>query len=232
MVVAIIGILVALTLPALARARDTARGVVCRNNLHQLAVAALAYADDNAATLPWCGGADRNFPADWVFGGQPPADLENPARWDVQSFGLHAESGSLFPYATGGSRVSYDERIKTLYPIYACPSSGPLGRAVRVNFSLNGWVDGNARPDVGARGVLTSQINRASGKVLFANEDPQGMINGAYLPGERGSNAGLLRHEGRANVGFMDAHVESLRGRDVTRLQNPQLREFYFDAYK
>ncbi len=231
-VLVIIGILVALLLPALVRARESARAAVCRSNMHQLAVATLAYADDNAATLPWCGGSDRNLPADWVFGGQPLDDLALPSRWDSQGFGLHAESGSLFPYVMGRSRVAYDERIKTLYAVYQCPSSGTLGRAVRVNFSLNGWVDGNARPDIGPRGVMTSQISRASEKVMFANEDPRGMSNGAYLPGDTVANTGLLLHEGRANLGFMDAHVESFRNRDVVRIQNPQLREFYFDAYK
>ena len=46
-VIAIIAILVALILPALARSKEAARTILCVNNLHQLAVAAMVYNADN-----------------------------------------------------------------------------------------------------------------------------------------------------------------------------------------
>src|SRR2546428_13191193 len=46
-VIAIIGILAALLLPALARAKATARRIVCTNNQRQLAVTWVMYAGDN-----------------------------------------------------------------------------------------------------------------------------------------------------------------------------------------
>lgn len=231
-VVAIIGILAGLLLPALVRARESARATVCRSNLHQLSIAALTYVEDNSDTFPWCGGVDRNLPADWVFGGQALGDLGNPAAWKLPRFGFHAESGALFRYATGGRRVPYDERIRTVYGVYQCPSSGEIGKAIRVNFSLNGWLDANAQPGIGPRGVVSGQVTRPSDKVLFANEDPRTMRNAAFVPGGTAASGTFVLHNGRVNFAFMDAHVESLRNRDVLRIQSPQLRDFYFNAYK
>ena len=46
-VVAIIAVLVAILLPSLARARETARGLTCQNNIRQLSLANVQYADAN-----------------------------------------------------------------------------------------------------------------------------------------------------------------------------------------
>ncbi len=51
-VVAIIGLLASLLMPALARARTRANDVYCLNNLRQLGMAVMVYAGDNAEHLP------------------------------------------------------------------------------------------------------------------------------------------------------------------------------------
>ncbi|MBI4024808.1 MAG: DUF1559 domain-containing protein [Verrucomicrobia bacterium] len=61
-VIAIISILAALLMPALKRARETARSTVCVNNLKQLSTAVLMYAMDQNDQLPF-----RNY----VTGGPP-----------------------------------------------------------------------------------------------------------------------------------------------------------------
>jgi prepilin-type N-terminal cleavage/methylation domain-containing protein/prepilin-type processing-associated H-X9-DG protein len=58
-VIAIIAILVAMLLPALSRAKETARRISCMNNLRQLSLAARLYVDDNQGYYPVRSGTDR-----------------------------------------------------------------------------------------------------------------------------------------------------------------------------
>ncbi len=51
-VIAIISVLAAMLLPALDRARDSARGTYCANQLKQIGIFAMQYADDNGGWLP------------------------------------------------------------------------------------------------------------------------------------------------------------------------------------
>ncbi|MCC6793512.1 MAG: DUF1559 domain-containing protein [Candidatus Hydrogenedentes bacterium] len=55
-VIAIIGVLAAILLPALARARETSRRASCANNLMQLGISLHLYAQENNSALPWSGG--------------------------------------------------------------------------------------------------------------------------------------------------------------------------------
>ncbi|MBI4025391.1 MAG: type II secretion system protein [Verrucomicrobia bacterium] len=71
-VIAIISILAALFMPALSRARESGRRVACMNNLRQIGLALMAYAQDNEDYLPaWylnygCETVSPRF--DWYIG--------------------------------------------------------------------------------------------------------------------------------------------------------------------
>ena len=51
-VMAIIGVLAALMLPALSRSKESARAVACMSNLHQIGVALQLYIQENNNHLP------------------------------------------------------------------------------------------------------------------------------------------------------------------------------------
>src|SRR5437588_184230 len=51
-VIAIIAILAAMLLPALGRAKEKAQRSVCKNNMHQVGLAAIMYAHDNQDKFP------------------------------------------------------------------------------------------------------------------------------------------------------------------------------------
>ncbi len=66
-VIAVIGILAAILLPALARAREAARRSSCQANLMQLGMALRMYAEEHNRALPWSGGYGDAECLRWVF---------------------------------------------------------------------------------------------------------------------------------------------------------------------
>ena len=66
-VIAIIGVLAALLLPALSRAKERAKRTQCSNNVRQLALASMMYADDDSGGvfMPQVDGDDRSL--NWMY---------------------------------------------------------------------------------------------------------------------------------------------------------------------
>ena len=65
-VIGIIGILAALLFPVFSRGKESARGVSCLSNLHQIGIGLQLYVGDNANRLPtiveWSSSTDTNSP--------------------------------------------------------------------------------------------------------------------------------------------------------------------------
>lgn len=71
-VISIIALLIGLLLPALGRARESARATGCLNNLHQIMVATTMYSDDNNDDLPNASPYSSNFFSNFNAGGRYP----------------------------------------------------------------------------------------------------------------------------------------------------------------
>lgn len=230
-VLAVIGALTSLLFPAFTRARESGRATVCRNNLRQLSLALQVYAGDYRETLPWPGEANRNAEPDWVWGGHSLAQLALAAAWQRSNFGFHAEAGSLFPYVTGQTREPLNPRKPMAFPTYRCPSSGKLGEALRVNYSLNGRFDPGVH-EVESEGVKLSRISHLSSKVAFVNEDPRVMRDAAFEPSGTAANGIFVRHHGRAIFAFLDGHLENFRDQGLRAVQLIPRSDELFSAYR
>lgn len=107
-VIAIIGILIAILLPAVQAAREAARRITCQNNLRQLGLAFHNY----ESTL-------RQLPPGSVFDPREPR-----SSWSAQARILpFIEQGNLYDFIDFG--VGYDEgvKVKTMkIPFLICPS--------------------------------------------------------------------------------------------------------------
>jgi prepilin-type N-terminal cleavage/methylation domain-containing protein/prepilin-type processing-associated H-X9-DG protein len=235
--IAIIGIMAALLLSALSRTKEQGRSVMCKNNMKQIGLGFIMYADDNNDYYPWPGGQpDRangnpQYEPDWCFGGQPPTDLLDAKKWLEPTFGFHAECGSIFTYVTSSARQAYDENNREVYPVYRCPSTGRLGEALRVNFSANAWLDpgqpfGSGKVPV--RGVLTTSVNDPVRKVLLVNQDPKNLSGACFAPAPTSVSGAFILHLGRVNVSYVDGHIESVPERMFQLMQGSQV-DFYYN---
>lgn len=102
-VVAIIAILAAMLLPALSRARESARQAVCMSNLKQLSLVLLQYAEDYNGYLPTCGGSEIAEGSRTVF------------YWKVYNRGYFI---GIDPYV--GTKFYYD--YPRMSDVWICPS--------------------------------------------------------------------------------------------------------------
>lgn len=232
-VIAIVAVLATLLVPALMKAREQGQSSVCKNNMRQLALAMIQYADDDADFLPWPGDVDRNWNPDWMFGGQTDTYPDQPEKWKSKNFGFHAQSGSIFTYATGLPRtLPHRDDINGTFRIYRCPNAGPLGEALRVNFSMNEELDPTSGlPRTTAAGVRLAYVVNPTQKILLINEDPATMKNSSFKPGGDALNGYFVQHEGRVNVGFIDGHLEAMKDRRVRDIQTANQQKRYFDPY-
>jgi prepilin-type processing-associated H-X9-DG protein len=210
-VIAIIGLLVALLLPVSVRSRATSQRARCASNLHQLGIAMQLYWNDNdekcftTRTLPtnggvlhWCG---------WLDGTRP----EGERFYDLTV-------GKLYPYINRS-----DVRL--------CPSLNPAlpqfklkaTNLVLFSYGYNGVGLSPAAP--AAPLISLHQIKRVAEKVLFADaaqvndfqapashshpmleewyylDDPTNYPSANYYP------HGHFRHNQKAEAVFCDGHA-------------------------
>jgi prepilin-type processing-associated H-X9-DG protein len=130
-VIAVIGILVALLLPAVQQARDAARRMQCASNLKQLALATLNYEDTNGL-LPPSGIVESKTLI------EPGSGQEYPV-FDQRSGKMFSWAVLLLPFLEESSLYSqFDLSLNVLeqphgpqehfVPIYLCPSDAAYGR--------------------------------------------------------------------------------------------------------
>jgi prepilin-type N-terminal cleavage/methylation domain-containing protein len=99
-VIVIIAILAAMLLPALAKARENARRIVCLNNLHQLGLGTQMYADDADGWLPDRPAAHSHYPAVFYDSFVPASDFR--ARWLDYWPGYTVQDGVDYLYCPSG----------------------------------------------------------------------------------------------------------------------------------
>jgi prepilin-type N-terminal cleavage/methylation domain-containing protein/prepilin-type processing-associated H-X9-DG protein len=237
-VIGVVGIMAAILLPALNKAKEQGKATACRNNMKQIALGFLTYAEDNEEFLPWPGGqpdraiTSRQYEPDWCFGGQTTVDPNLSSSWEVPGFGFNPECGSVFPYVLSQPRMEYDPDFKSSYDVFRCPSTSRLGEALRSNYAANGYTD-PGKPfgvagRVPARGVMTTSVVDPARKILLINEEPTVFTTSpAFNPGNLNRRAQL--HAKRANVAFIDGHLETVPGSIFQQMQGRDA-EIYFNC--
>ena len=205
-VIAIIALLMAILIPALARAREQGKRAVCLNNLRQLTLAWNLYTDDNNGRLV-CGnthekledGTDNDYA--WVYWESTPSGMD-PLSEEAQEIKREGiRRGRLFEYC------------KTL-KLYRCPTGvrGEVETYAIVD-NMNGhWDIPGFTPDPN---VNRADIKNSSSQIVFLDEGrltPSSWTVCYYV--EEWWDKITCRHGDGTNFGFADGHSEYWKWND------------------
>jgi prepilin-type processing-associated H-X9-DG protein/prepilin-type N-terminal cleavage/methylation domain-containing protein len=221
-VVAIIGILSALLLPALARTKALGQSVSCLSNLRQLALAGSLYVDDAHDALPYnLGSAEiRQKVAKGIF-----------QNWtsSVMSWELEADNTNTTLLTEGGIGPYTSRAVG----IYRCPADRVVsdvqarqGWSTRVrSYSMNAMVGNAGEFSTSGANVNNpyyrqffslTQIPEPSQIFVFIEEHPDSINDGYFINKfyiRRWMDLPASLHGGRANLTFADGHAETRKWR-------------------
>lgn len=200
-VVAIIAILAALLLPSLARGKASAQRVKCASNLHQLALAAHMYWDDNSGNCFRYGPVATNGGQLYWFGwmGQ---GTEGQRAFDPAP-------GALYPYLQGRG-VELCPSLNYFLAVFKLKASGAA-----YGYGYNRFLSSPTnQPPINIAGItrpsdLTLLADAAQVNTFQAPASPSHpMLEEFYYVDTSSSQPnGHFRHAHKANVLFCDGHI-------------------------
>ncbi len=229
-VIGIIALLVSILLPALNRAREQAKAVVCRSNIRQILTAVVGYTNDNKFYLP----QPSNIGEDYADFPTHPCGffmmLTPPVTMDF-------DNGVLWPYLTL-------QNSQTRQTVVNCPSessdlrpTGATGAGPRnFSYSFNDQLRGNSVAGATETyyGIKITQIIDPANKIIVVEEAwPNDTNADIYGGGDPVGN----RHFNGSNQGFADGHVEMVMPQDIglitnaTGVSNATLNTTYCDLF-
>jgi len=227
-VIAVLAILAALLLTALSSAKSKAGQSICINNQKQISMGLQMYVDDDNHVFP--GIASRRFgfqSADWIYWRTNTALYPPFEKSPILAF-VSGARHATFRCPLDNSDA---DRLAFHYDEETSPGSGPY----LFSYGLTGYGLDTANQNLGMSSVLgiyqseavmrpfgESKVRDPSRKILLAEEpgslkksdSPDGaslIQDGRWIPAPvTGSAFNLLtvRHGGKAEVVFVDAHVE------------------------
>lgn len=204
-VIAILGLLAALLLPALSKSMSKSEGMACANNLHQLSVAWLLYAEDNGDVL--------------VNNHGVPETLARRQTWanNVEDW-LASDDNTNLVLLTNAKLGPYANRSAKIYKCPADRAPAPNGERIR-SMSMNAQVGNpgeltNRFNPLYVQFYKAAQVRNPAGIFVFLDEHADTLNDGFFvnvLEDNAWGNLPASYHNGAANFTFVDGHAETHR---------------------
>lgn len=218
-VAGVVGVLASLILPAVSSAKGKGYGVVCLNNLRQLALAWNVYAEDHDSYLPYNYGVSDTYAT--MANGQLLNWANNVMTWGLEEDNTNATllaQGGLGPYLGGA------------VALFRCPSDRAVSAKQRAagwrertrTYSMNamvGYAGGfikygkNVNNPKFKQFMKLGEIPDPSRIFIFIEEHPQSINDGYFLNKPDALppywyDLPAAYHNGGANLSFADMHIE------------------------
>ena len=225
-VITIIFILAGILIPALARSKNVARTVYCKNNVKQITTANLVYESERKVFVAW--GYDKTG--------------ANLHRWHgVRSSASNTANYDYTKSPLSGAKIGPDSScpiLPTTVDIdHASVERGGFGYGYNIFVGSRQYIVADPNSDEAYRaGVRASDIGNPSGTVMFSDSAmnvsggggisssgtgelaeysicvaPFGVSDEETDTGLRNEPSMNFRHDGIANVGWCDGHADSRR---------------------
>jgi len=196
-VIAIIAILAAMLLPALARAKSTAASAQCLNQMRQIGLATMMYADENNGYLP------RSSHSAMAY---------NQLPWGY----------ALVPYVSAREFTQPDSFWTNLFnTLYRCPRD--RGKRIDWSYGKNVYPELSALETGGPTWNRLDQIPRPAATVIYAEKVASSMADHLmahfWTKGAR-PEVDSTRHNHQSNYVYCDGHATRQRFEDTFSLTN------------
>jgi len=195
-VIVIVSILIVLVAPALTTAREAINGSKCTQNIHSLLIANCLFAADNDGMLV----PHRGYPPNSV-------NTNTVIYWQGLLDGYMGGTG------LSGSKVNAKQ--------VCCPSMTDTNKCFSawgfpISIGINSRGSGGFQDQPGFVKATMLKFPKIAyfGDSIGPNSHALG-YGGDYNASSRNQRPSVFRHRGRANIGFLDGHVESLTQTDI-----------------
>jgi len=194
-VITIIGILAAILLPTLSKAREEARKIVCVSNLRQIGIAFNFYLDDYNGTFPLAEDPVSTSPYYWLWMGRGWRGLLMPY---IQQ-GISSQNPSILYCSSDKTAPTQWESTSYAYSMSFYHSPEQINLMDDISYSYDSTKIVYSIPQ------KINRVSQSCKKVLVAE----------WLDNHTGGENNWWSWSGSRNYLFVDGHVQFLRAKEI-----------------